>query len=84
MNERLPATFDAREERKVPQCSSGKVSDQSDIFHSDECDEKRSYTPQPRQITMLGGPKQGNKNNRAGIGHGLQMPTGVIAGSGAS
>ena len=34
---------------------------------------------------MLGGPKtQGSKNNRAGFGQGLQMPTGIIAGSGAS
>lgn len=56
-------------------------SDQSDVFQSDECDEKRSYTPQPRQITMLGGPKtQGSKLNRGG----LPMPTGTIAGGGAS
>ena len=33
---------------------------------SDECDEKRSYTPQPRQISMLGGLKtQASKMNRA-------------------
>ena len=28
-----------------------------DVFQSEDCDEKRSYTPQPRQISMLGGLK---------------------------
>ena len=38
--ERLPATFDHR-------CSKKQVaeSDEGDSFLSDECDEKRSYTP---------------------------------------
>ena len=29
-----------------------------DTLISDECDEKRSYTPQPRQLKMIGGLKQ--------------------------
>ena len=32
--------------------------EQRDTFVSDECDEKRSYTPQPRQVKMIGGLKQ--------------------------
>ena len=49
---RMPATFDARAER-----NGGTEDTETDTFQSDECDEKRSYTPQPRQITMLGGVK---------------------------
>ena len=32
--------------------------EQRDTFVSDECDEKRSYTPQPRQVKMIVGLKQ--------------------------
>ena len=57
-NDHIPATFDHRGQNKDD-------SGESDVFQSDDCDEKRSYTPQPRQITMLGGLKtQASKLNR--------------------
>ena len=64
-NRMLPATFDERNNyHKAPVDNSATESDTA--FMSDECDEKRSYTPQPRQISMLGGLKtQASKLNRA-------------------
>ena len=63
-NNRLPATFDAREERKVGRRESNDTESDT-AFMSDECDEKRSYTPQPRQISMLANLKtQTSKYNR--------------------
>jgi len=47
-NNRIPATFDAREERKGAPMINGVSDTESETFQSDECDEKRSYTPQPR------------------------------------
>lgn len=47
--ERIPATFD---HRCPPKQAS---SEEGDTFLSDDCDEKRSYTPQPRQSSMFGG-----------------------------
>lgn len=54
---KMPATFDARQERKV---SIVDNTEESTGFLSDDCDEKRTYTPQPRQITMLGGGQKAN------------------------
>lgn len=47
-NNRIPATFDAREEHKGAPMINGESDTESETFQSDECDEKRSYTPQPR------------------------------------
>ena len=63
----LPSTFDERNNHKACAAAVDNSATESDTaFMSDECDEKRSYTPQPRQISMLGGLKtQASKLNRA-------------------
>ena len=64
-NNRIPATFDERDERKNSQMPVSSETESDTAFMSDDCDEKRSYTPQPRQISMLGGLKtQASKINR--------------------
>ena len=56
----------------------------SDMFLSDDQDEKRSYTPQPRQQTMMGGLKQQatklNKGMPPGAGR-PQVPGGYSVGN---
>lgn len=48
---RVPSTFDAREESKRRNLNNNcqeSATESDTAFQSDECDEKRSYTPQPR------------------------------------
>ena len=46
----------------------------SDVFFSDDQDEKRSYTPQPRQQTMMGGLKQQANKLTKGMPPGAGRP----------